>query len=57
MPDFPAPGPTGGLKDDAAEARRRIVTALLPHTQDVEMILDLAVWIETGELPEEATDA
>ena len=53
MSDFPAPGPTGGLADSAAEARRRIVTSLLPHTQDPELILDLASWIETGQLPEE----
>ena len=53
MNGFPAPGPTGGLKDEAAEARRRIVTSLLPHTQDPELILDLATWIETGQLPEE----
>ena len=57
MTPFPAPGPTGGLNDDAAEARRRIVTSLLPHTQDPELILDLAVWIETGELPEEDPNA
>lgn len=39
-----------GLSDDAAEARRRIVTQLLERgVTDTDDLLAIAAWIETGD--------